>query len=68
VVDPGGQWLEGRMALGPSSEEEAHDIWARVAAEPHTLDDFTAAYDRWAVRVAQPLQETVRGLRFSLPR
>lgn len=67
VVDPGGQWLEGRMALGPSSEEEAHDIWARVAAEPHTLDDFTAAYDRWAVRVAQPLQETVRGLRFSLP-
>lgn len=66
IVDSSGEWLEGRMALGPSSTEEAHEIWARVAAEPHTLDDFTAVYDRWAERAAQPLQETVRAMRFSM--
>lgn len=66
VVDSTGQWLEGRMALGPSSEEEAHEIWSRVAAEPHSLDDFTAAYDRWAARESQPLQEMVRQMRFSM--
>ncbi len=66
VVDPTGEWLEGRMALGPESQEEAHEIWARVAAHPHTLDDFTAAYDRWAERERQPLQEAVRSIRFSI--
>ncbi len=66
VVDSSGEWLEGRMALGPASEEEAHEIWSRVAAEPHTLDDFTAAYDRWAARESQPLQKTVRDMRFSM--
>ena len=66
VVDNSGEWLEGRMALGPSSEQEAHEIWSRVAAEPHSLDDFTAAYDRWAAREVQPLQETVRQMRFSM--
>lgn len=65
VVDPSGHWLEGRMALGPNSEEEAHEIWSRVAAEPRTLDEFASAYDRWAERT-QPIQETVRGLRFSM--
>ncbi|MFP4250103.1 MAG: ATP-binding protein [Armatimonadota bacterium] len=66
VVDASGEWLEGRMALGPSSEKEAHEIWARVAAEPHSLDDFTAAYDRWAARETQPLQDTVTKMRFSM--
>lgn len=66
VVDSSGEWLEGRMALGPSSEQEAREIWARVAAEPHSLDDFTAAYDRWAAREVQPLQEQVRGMRFPM--
>ncbi len=66
VVDPSGEWLEGRMALGPNSPEEANEIWSRVASEPHTLDDFTAAYDRWAERAAQPLQKTVQSLRFSM--
>ncbi|MFW5868141.1 MAG: ATP-binding protein [Armatimonadota bacterium] len=66
VVDASGEWLEGRMALGPGSEQEAHEIWARVAAEPHSLDDFTAAYDRWAARETQALQETVREMRFSM--
>lgn len=66
VVDARGEWLDGRMALGPGSEEEAHQIWARVASEPHTLDDFTAAYDRWATRDAQPLQNTIRSMRFSM--
>lgn len=65
VVDPSGKWLEGRMALGPSSAEEAYEIWSGVAAEPRTLDEFASAYDRWAAR-PQPIQETVRSLRFSM--
>lgn len=66
VVSSSGEWLEGRMALGPSCEEEAHEIWSRVAAEPHSLDDFTAAYERWAAREHQPLQEAVRAMRFPM--
>ncbi|MGC9316994.1 MAG: ATP-binding protein [Armatimonadota bacterium] len=66
VVDSSGEWLEGRMALGPGSEEEAHEIWAQMAAEPHSLDDFTAAYDRWAERECKPLQDKVHSLRFSM--
>jgi len=66
VVDPSGRWLEGRMALGPGSQEEAHEIWSRVAAEPHSLDDFTAAYDRWAEREPHPLQDLIGEMRFSM--
>ncbi len=66
VVDSDGESLEGRMALGPSSAEEAHEIWSRVATEPHTLDDFTAAYDHWATRDRQPLQDTVHSMCFSM--
>ncbi|MGD9497080.1 MAG: ATP-binding protein [Armatimonadota bacterium] len=65
LVDATGRWLEGRMALGPGSQEEAHEIWSRVSAEPRTLDDFTAAYDRWAEE-PHTLQETVERMRFSM--
>ncbi len=65
VVDSSGQWLEGRMALGPGSQEEAHEIWSRVAAEPRSLDDFAAAYDRWAEQ-PHPLQDMLQSMRFSL--
>jgi len=65
VVDPTGEWLEGRMALGPGSQEEAHAIWSQVASQPQTLDDFTAAFERWAEQ-PHPLQELVRSMRFSM--
>lgn len=66
LVDQEGEWLEGRMALGPGSEEEAHEIWARVAAEPHTLDDFTAAYSIWADQPPNEVQQKVQQMRFSM--
>lgn len=65
IVDASGEWLEGRMALGPASEEEAHRIWSEMAAQPRTLDEFTAAYDRWAEQ-PNKLQELVRSMRFSM--
>jgi len=65
VVDSTGEWLEGRMALGPESQEEAYAIWSQVASEPQTLDDFTAAYERWA-QEPHALQEMVRSLRFPM--
>ncbi len=66
LTDPAGEGLEGRMALGPCSAAEAHRIWAEVSSQPRTLEDFTAAYDRWAESDDRPLQDVVSRMRFSL--
>lgn len=61
-----GQWLEGQMALGPASGEDARRIWSAIAQQPRTLDEFVASYDRWVSKEPEPLQETVTQLRFSM--
>lgn len=66
LVDPSGRWLEGRMALGPGSQDEAHQIWTELTASPRTLEDFAAAYDRWESRHNHPLREAVEQMRFSM--
>ena len=66
LCDEGSRWLEGAMALGPASQEDAHRIWAALTSSPRTLDQFAAAYDRWVAEGPQPLQETVRAMRFPM--
>jgi len=66
LCDEKRQWLEGAMALGPASQEDAHRIWAALTSSPRTLEEFAAAYDRWVSDGPQPLQETVRTLRFPM--
>ncbi|HJN17936.1 MAG TPA: glycogen/starch synthase, partial [Armatimonadota bacterium] len=66
LVDSTGEWLEGRMAIGPASEDEAHDIWAALTAQPRTLEEFAAAYDRWAAKDHHPLSSRVQKMRFSM--
>jgi len=67
LVDPSGRWLEGRMALGPRSAEEAHRIWAEIASQPpRTLEELATAHDRWTAEGAHSLEATVKGLRFSM--
>jgi signal transduction histidine kinase len=65
LVDDTGERLEGAMALGPSSSDEAMRIWAELTGSPRTLADFADAYDRWAEE-PHPLQQTVRQMRFSM--
>lgn len=66
LVDPSGERLEGRMAVGPASEEEAHRVWASILEHPTTLEDFAAAYDTWSGSADHPLHQLVRRMRFSL--
>ncbi|MBM3497776.1 MAG: hypothetical protein FJX74_03810 [Armatimonadetes bacterium] len=68
LCDAENRSLEGAMALGPASQEDAHRIWAALTSSPRTLDQFAAAYDRWVAEEPKPLHETVRRLRFSLTR
>jgi signal transduction histidine kinase len=66
LCDDANEWLEGAMALGPASEDDAHRIWAELTSSPRTLDQFADAYDRWVAQGPGPLQEAVRRARFSL--
>jgi signal transduction histidine kinase len=66
LCDAQGEWLEGEMALGPASREDAHRIWAELTSSPRTLDQFAAAYDRWVTEGPRPLQDAVRRMRFSM--
>ncbi|MGQ9731591.1 MAG: ATP-binding protein [Candidatus Zipacnadales bacterium] len=66
LCDESANWLEGQMALGPASGEDARRIWTALNEQPRTLDEFVAAYDRWVGIVPNPLQETVKQLRFSM--
>ncbi|MFQ6097790.1 MAG: PAS domain-containing protein, partial [Armatimonadota bacterium] len=45
LVDERTGTLKGEMAVGPKSHEHAHDIWSKMAASDHTLEDFLARYD-----------------------
>ncbi len=67
LVDPTGQRLEGRMALGPASTEEAHRIWSEIASQPpRTLEELAKAYDRHRAKGVDPLNQLARTLRFSM--
>jgi signal transduction histidine kinase len=66
LVDPAREWLEGRMAIGPGSAEEAHRIWSEISAQPRTLEDFAAAYDLWARAAERPLQDLASRMHFSM--
>jgi signal transduction histidine kinase len=66
LVDPSGTWLEGRLALGPASAEDAARIWDEIGAHPPTLEDLVSAYDRWSAERPHELERAVRRLRFSM--
>jgi len=40
LIDEGRQWLEGRMAVGPTSAEEAARIWAELAQREQTVEEL----------------------------
>jgi signal transduction histidine kinase len=60
------QSLDGEMAVGPTSLQDAIRVWSELAKEQRTLDDLLAAYDRIPDRDAMPLREFIRSVRFPL--
>jgi signal transduction histidine kinase len=58
--------LEGRMAVGPGSAEEAGRIWETIREERKTLDDFMEQYDQMTPAEHQALVAQALPMRFSL--
>ena len=56
LLDENGTHLEGRMALGPSSPEEAGDIWREISQRELTLEEMLEESDRAAAPLT-PLQQ-----------
>jgi len=61
LLDEEGEWLEGKMAVGPLSQEDAHRIWQDLDRQDQTIDDLldSAVFSESDGR----LSEVVRGVR-----
>ncbi len=57
--------IEGRMGIGPHSEEEAGRIWGRIASEQMTLEDLISAYSFYKKGISE-LDKIVRSIRVPL--
>lgn len=59
------EYLEGVMGVGPSSWEEAWQIWDRLSKENWKLDDFLRHYDQSPTQSTY-LDEIARSIKISL--
>jgi len=46
LADRRGEYLAGRMAVGPDSEQDAADIWSQIKEKNYSLEDFLNAKSR----------------------
>ena len=58
--------LQGRMALGPDSGEEAQAIWGSIDTQRSTLDDLIAVYHTARQRPLPPLHKLVQSMTIPL--
>jgi len=58
--------LEGRLAVGPSSAEEAARIWRDLAERAQTLEDLLALFDQRQTRSNASIQYACQQLRIPL--
>ena len=65
LLDESGTRLEGRMALGPSSPEEAARIWGEISQRELSLEEILDASETTAVPLT-PLQERTAKLAIRL--
>lgn len=65
LLDETGRTLEGRMALGPSSAEEASRIWSEISQHEMTLPELLEQIEIQRGQLS-PLQERVAKLKISL--
>jgi len=66
LVDEKSGVLEGRIGVGPSSQEEASQIWRALGQQNPTVDDILDEYDANPGKVETPLTAAVRGIRIPL--
>ena len=64
LLDDGGTRLEGRMALGPSSPEEAARIWGEISQRDLSLEEMLESSD--IAKPLSPLQERTSQLSIHL--
>ncbi|MBN1808290.1 MAG: PAS domain-containing protein [Planctomycetes bacterium] len=62
LLDRDGRTLRGRMALGPTSREEAFHIWAELAGRSQDLQSFLEMVDRPVAPEEIPLSHLVLDL------
>jgi PAS domain S-box-containing protein len=60
------QSLDGEMAVGPTSLQDAIRVWSELSKEQRTLEDLLAAYDRIPEREEMPLHQFIKSVRFPL--
>ncbi len=65
LLDESGTRLEGRMALGPSSPEEASRIWGEISQRDLSLEEILADSEKVASQMT-PLQERTAQLAIRL--
>jgi hypothetical protein len=68
LVDRDRNLLEGRMAVGPASGEEAGRIWSRIHRESPTLEDLLEHYDMEKDNVPSTLDRMARGIKVPMDR
>lgn len=57
--------LEGKMAIGPGSAEEAGKIWSQIDAQKLTLEDLISCYEEFRKHPSQ-LDQLVKSLKIPL--
>ncbi|MSS72827.1 MAG: GAF domain-containing protein [Candidatus Latescibacteria bacterium] len=65
LVDRKRDVIEGKIGVGPGSEEEASHIWRNLAAQNLTLDDILRDYDNLPDKDGLPMSRLAR--RISIP-
>ncbi len=66
LLDESGKTLEGRMALGPSSAEEASRIWSEISQHEMTLLQLLQQTEREQAGQSSPLQARVMSLKIGI--
>lgn len=60
LVNPQEKIIQGRMAIGPDTGEDAHQIWGRLSEEKTTMDNLLSAYKDFDTRTDSQLNNMVK--------
>ncbi len=66
LVDEKGDFLEGKMGIGPHSGEEADRIWKGIEEEKLSLEDLLNSYDKFRRDSESKLNMLVKGVKIVL--
>lgn len=58
--------IDGMMAIGAASSEEASRVWAEMESEDLTLDDLIYSFYSWDDKADRPLNKSVRSISIPL--